>query len=299
MMNFLTNLFIRPSCPSGSLLTLLIEEYPDQSLLFDACDKYLCSKFVFGSDSDSDRANMIKTLKVHETNELDLDTPRLRLASGRRIKEVFDGIEFVWKHTRRGKVRCFELMVDAEQRKTLDSYLSFVCKYCDDMRHKRWPKKYILLDGFYGEWSDWRYHFKHPMTFRFLAMDPDLKKSIVHDLDGFMSTSELYKRFYFLYGPPGAGKSCLIASIANYLKYDLYPMCLDEVEDESTLRSLIDDVPDRSILVIEETEHLDNYSMDRDKDDDDDQDERISKVKISLLNISSVRPVAYNVTSKS
>ncbi|KAI9109652.1 hypothetical protein K1719_019282 [Acacia pycnantha] len=64
----------------------------------------------------------------------------------------------------------------------------------------------------------------HPTTFETLALDPDIKRFMVEDLERFMSRKEYYKkvgkpwkRGYLLHGPPGTGKSSLIAAMANYL----------------------------------------------------------------------------------
>lgn len=99
----------------------------------------------------------------------------------------------------------------------------------------------------------------HPATFATLAMDTDLKKMIVDDLDLFVRRREFYrkvgkawKRGYLLYGPPGTGKSSLIAAMANYLNFDVYDLELAGISTNSDLRKLLINTANRSILVVED-----------------------------------------------
>lgn len=55
-----------------------------------------------------------------------------------------------------------------------------------------------------------------------------------------------------LHGPPGSGKSSLIAAIANFLCYDVYDLELTKVTDNSELRALLIQTTNRSVIVIED-----------------------------------------------
>ncbi|TVU38854.1 hypothetical protein EJB05_12248 [Eragrostis curvula] len=108
-------------------------------------------------------------------------------------------------------------------------------------------------------------------------MDPELKQSVIDDLDRFLKRKDYYmrigkawKRGYLLYGPPGTGKSSLVAAIANYLRFNLYDLDISEVRYNNTLQRLLIAMPNKSILVIEdidccfttasrEEEELDDY----------------------------------------
>uniref|UniRef100_A0A0E0LI33 AAA+ ATPase domain-containing protein n=1 Tax=Oryza punctata TaxID=4537 RepID=A0A0E0LI33_ORYPU len=113
-----------------------------------------------------------------------------------------------------------------------------------------------------GRWCDsvWSHVvFEHPKTFETLAMDPAKKKEIVDDLDAFRNGKEYYarvgkawKRGYLLHGPPGTGKSTMIAAMANYLDYDIYDIELTSVRTNTDLRKLFIETTSKSIIVIED-----------------------------------------------
>uniref|UniRef100_A0A453MKP9 ATPase AAA-type core domain-containing protein n=1 Tax=Aegilops tauschii subsp. strangulata TaxID=200361 RepID=A0A453MKP9_AEGTS len=90
-------------------------------------------------------------------------------------------------------------------------------------------------------------------------MDPAMKQAVMADLDRFLKRKEYYRRIgkawkrgYLLYGPPGTGKSSLVAAMANYLRFNLYDLDLSGVYDNSCLQRLLMDMPNKSILVIED-----------------------------------------------
>ncbi|KAJ6405805.1 hypothetical protein OIU84_013718 [Salix udensis] len=79
--------------------------------------------------------------------------------------------------------------------------------------------------------------FDHPATFDTIAMDPEMKRELIEDLDRFVEKREFYrrvgkawKRGYLFCGPPGTGKSSLAAAMANYLKFEVYDLDLKEVQ---------------------------------------------------------------------
>ncbi|KAF0914467.1 hypothetical protein E2562_028950 [Oryza meyeriana var. granulata] len=100
---------------------------------------------------------------------------------------------------------------------------------------------------------------EHPSTFATLAMDPSRKQEILDDLDMFRDGKDYYakvgkpwKRGYLLFGPPGTGKSTMIAAMANFLDYDVYDLELTAVKSNTELRRLFIETTGKSIIVIED-----------------------------------------------
>lgn len=92
----------------------------------------------------------------------------------------------------------------------------------------------------------------------------ETKKSfIMSDLDSFLSSKDWYtdvcipyKRGYCFYGPPGTGKTTLALAIANYTKRNVYCLNLNAIEDDSRLPKCFSDIPDGSVLLIEDIDRI-------------------------------------------
>ncbi|GKU99291.1 hypothetical protein SLEP1_g12159 [Rubroshorea leprosula] len=104
-------------------------------------------------------------------------------------------------------------------------------------------------------------YFQHPASFDTIALNPDLKQSILDDLDRLLARRDYYKRIgktwkrgYLLYGPPGTGKSSLVAAMAKYLKYDVYDLELSNIYCNSQLRDAFLNISSKSIIVIEDVD---------------------------------------------
>lgn len=55
-----------------------------------------------------------------------------------------------------------------------------------------------------------------------------------------------------MFGPPGTGKSSLIAAMANYLNFDIYDLELTVLRRNSDLKKLLVATTNKSILVVED-----------------------------------------------
>ncbi|KAF8673330.1 hypothetical protein HU200_048888 [Digitaria exilis] len=138
-----------------------------------------------------------------------------------------------------------------------------------------------------GEKTFWSHvAFQHPATFDTLAMDPTEKKTIIDDLNAFKDGKDYYakvgkawKRGYLLFGPPGIGKSTMIAAMANFLEYDVYDLELTAVKNNTELRKLFVETTGKSIIVIEdkkphkksggENDNMTLQPMETEKDDEE------------------------------
>ena len=144
----------------------------------------------------------------------------------------------------------------------LASYVPLVLEKAKALRdQQRVLKMYTLNNSSHArDGANWEsINLEHPATFETLAMDPDLKSSVIEDLNRFVRRKEFYKkvgrawkRGYLLYGPPGTGKSSLVAAMANYLKFDIYDLQLANIFRDSDLRRLLLATANRSILLIED-----------------------------------------------
>ena len=123
-------------------------------------------------------------------------------------------------------------------------------------------------------------------------METKKKEEIMKDLIKFSKGKEYYKKIgkawkrgYLLFGPPGTGKSTMIAAIANFLNYDVYDLELTTVKDNTELRKLLIETTSKSVIVIEDIDcslELTGQRKEKKKkksDDEEDEKDPISKKK--------------------
>ena len=134
-------------------------------------------------------------------------------------------------------------------------------------------------------------NFEHPSRFETLAMDPKKKEEILSDLERFKNGEKYYakvgkawKRGYLLHGPPGTGKSSMIAAMANYMNYDVYDLELTAVKENTELRKLLIETSSKSIIVIEDIDcSLDltgqRKKKKKEKEEDDEGEKKKNPVK--------------------
>ncbi|KAF7828897.1 Phosphatidylinositol/phosphatidylcholine transfer protein SFH12 [Senna tora] len=258
--------------PLSSDLTLIIDEFSGiaHNQLYDALQLYLRTKI---SPSTNKRLHVSRT---HRQKAL-----ALTIEKDEEIHDHFQGILLKWRflcvdksnnnnqHYSTEK-RSFELSFHTNFKDTvMDSYLPYVLLRADQIRDEEKVLKIYSLNcprdsddegrrnpgG--GSWGS--IVLDHPATFDTLALDPDLKKAIIDDLDRFVRRKDFYrrvgkawKRGYLLYGPPGTGKSSLVAAMANYLNFNIYDLELTSIRNNSSLRSILLSTTNKSILVIED-----------------------------------------------
>ena len=186
----------------------------------------------------------------------------LSMKVGDSMDDVFEGVKFTWTSMTDGEghykqAASLELTFDAEHTDmVLGRYVPFITASVEEARRRERTLQIFSSDNG-GLWHGSSY--LHPATFDTVAMEPELKRSVVADLERFLKRKEYYRRIgkgwkrgYLLYGPPGTGKSSLVAAIANYLRFNLYDLDLSKVNSNSTLQWLLTSMPDKCILVIED-----------------------------------------------
>ncbi|KGN49285.2 AAA-ATPase At2g18193 [Cucumis sativus] len=246
----------------SSQTKLVIEENSGFAMneVFQAAEFYLRTKI----------SPSIDTLKVTKTPRQKKVT--LSIDKDQEIIDYFENIRLQWRFLcsvdeRNGggsrEKRQFELSFPKKFRdRIVDFYLPYVLRRAKEIKEENKVVKIFSQECQYdddsgGNWGS--VNLEHPATFDTLAMDPELKQSIIEDLDRFVRRKDFYKkvgkawkRGYLLYGPPGTGKSSLIAAMANYLKFDIYDLDLTNMYSNSDLRRVLLATTNRSILVIED-----------------------------------------------
>ncbi|EGV60180.1 Complex III assembly protein translocase and chaperone [Yamadazyma tenuis] len=117
----------------------------------------------------------------------------------------------------------------------------------------------------YTSWGpEWR-PFGQPRSKRLMGsviLDEGLDKMIIEDVQDFLKSGEWYhnrgipyRRGYLLYGPPGSGKTSFIQAVAGELDYNICILNLSEKNlTDDRLNHLMNHIPDRSILVLEDVD---------------------------------------------
>ncbi|EEF40801.1 ATP binding protein, putative [Ricinus communis] len=277
---------------SSSTFTLTIDELfgYSQNQIYEAAEIYLRTKTANSS------ARHLKVSKSQRQRKITTS-----IVSGEEIIDYYDDMKLKWRYacdesqTPPNEKRYFELSFNMNFKdKVLSSYLPYVLQKADASKQEDKVVKLYNRECPYddedgsggGMWGS--INLEHPSTFQTLAMDPEVKKMVVDDLDRFLQRKEFYKkvgrawkRGYLLYGPPGTGKSSLIAAMANYLRFNIYDLDLASVSSNSELKRILLSTTNRSILVIED---IDCNKEARDRQNiADEYDPSISKMTLSVF----------------
>ncbi|KAG5559857.1 hypothetical protein RHGRI_003222 [Rhododendron griersonianum] len=256
--------------PVSNQITVVVHEHHggiSRNEVYEAAEVYLGTKI----SPNNARFKVGKAPKQKSLN--------ISLEKGEEIVDRFDNdIELKWRfistepqYGHGNEKRFSELNFDKRYKdRVVNEYLPSVLAKSKEIKDS--VDKVVKLytrDCFYdddrygggggGVWGS--INLDHPATFDTLAMDPELKKAIIDDLERFLKRKDFYKkvgkawkRGYLLYGPPGTGKSSLIAAMANYLKFDVYDLELTSLYSNSELTRILVSTTNRSILVIEDVD---------------------------------------------
>lgn len=91
----------------------------------------------------------------------------------------------------------------------------------------------------------------------------DIQGFLDHETD-YVRRGMPYHRGYMLYGPPGTGKTSIVRALAAHFGLDLWYAPLGDLEKDTSLMSLVNQVQPGSILLLED---IDVYHATRERDD--------------------------------
>jgi len=88
--------------------------------------------------------------------------------------------------------------------------------------------------------------------------------SFLENKDRYLSFGRVYKLCFLFTGVPGSGKSSFIKCIAKHYNRSIYVLSLSKKLDDEALNTLIAEIKEESILVLED---IDSFFVDRDPKD--------------------------------
>lgn len=109
-------------------------------------------------------------------------------------------------------------------------------------------------------WGEWRARSDLPIrNIESVILKPGHLDAICSDLQDFLDSEEFYNercipwhRGYLFYGPPGTGKTSTAKALASHLGLDIYYLSLGDAGKDDDILSLISQVPERSVLLLED-----------------------------------------------
>ncbi|KAH6755246.1 hypothetical protein C2S53_016458 [Perilla frutescens var. hirtella] len=192
------------------------------------------------------------------------------------IVDHYKGASLQWRQITGGVVQseiCYlELRFHKKHKNmVLEQYFPHILSESKSMKEERKTLRIYTLKGDsimrrHSDDSSWSsMKLDHPSTFPTLAMDTEMKKMIMDDLDMFSS---------------------LIAAMANYLNFDVYDLELAGICSNADLRKLLIKTGNRSILVVEDIDcSLNTVDDDRNRNKVVEEEDRALKMPKKSSNI--------------
>lgn len=231
---------------------------------FARSEAYAAINTYLGSTSAA-QARRLKAEPLKNSTQ----TVSLSMDDDEEVSDEYEGVKVRWysgKHQSKNQTFSFQPANDERRYYILKfhrqhrdfvvgTYLNHVMKEGKSIEVRNRRRKLYTNNG--SSWS--HVAFEHPATFQTLAMEPEAKREIVEDLVAFSRGESFYakigrawKRGYLLHGPPGTGKSSMIAAMANLLGYDVYDLELTAVKDNTELKKLLIATSSKAVIVIED-----------------------------------------------
>ena len=117
---------------------------------------------------------------------------------------------------------------------------------------------YFWINGY---WDNIAKKKKRPLAS--IVLPKEQKDRIIGDIHSFLDSEEWYnqrglpyRRGFLLKGAPGCGKTSLVIVLAGYFDLDLYVLNMGSIMSDGALYEAVLDVPDKSILLIEDIDAI-------------------------------------------
>ncbi|XP_042484251.1 protein HYPER-SENSITIVITY-RELATED 4-like [Macadamia integrifolia] len=209
----------------SSELTIVIDEFDKltNNQVYEAAEIYLGNRI-------SPNTQTLRISKSEKEKSL-----KVAMVKYEEMVDTFDGIQFKWSlvctKIESNKVSSSVFIRNTE--KVLQSYLTHILEQSKSTKGENKTLKLFTVNesGLYDNFADaWvSINLDHAATFDTLAMDVELKRMVMEDLERFVQRKEFHrrvgkawKRGYLLYGPP-----VTLSGLLNFTD-GLWSSCGDE-----------------------------------------------------------------------
>ncbi|KAF2597274.1 hypothetical protein F2Q68_00011466 [Brassica cretica] len=168
--------------------------------------------------------NCILSIRVEFAKLLGIHSVNLHVVGELTLADSYQGIELSWRIFFNKSIgrESFELRSDRRHKDLVyNSYLPFV----ETTTKEKTIREVHTYSHSFDTWET--KSLENHSTFETIAITEELKRGLIHDLDRFIQRKYFYYRVrrpwtrnYLLCGPPGTGKTSLVAAMAKYLNLE-------------------------------------------------------------------------------
>ncbi len=223
-------------------------------------------------------------LTAREDCEIDASENRLKRRSTALLTPApghhvfWYGHRLLWVDIRHEKVKSEGMVIGQHERLTITTlgqdqeFLRTLVEDAYQVAHPPDDDRIRVYSPLNGSWE--RVAERRPRPPESLIFDGDLFGSVKSDVEAFLAGRSWYegmgipwRRGYLLHGQPGCGKTSLVLALGGALPSDIYAVNLaSSYVSDNRLLSLLSEVPEGSIVLLEEVDSLFEPRADRSED---------------------------------